>query len=338
MSIYGNNQVEELIIGTATAAETTLATFIASASDKEVACLSSDGSAVAANKEFKVFQKTLGTASKGLDYEFTQNVLPKNVSKVTVKEYDPEVQKIVTVDGFTGNVVVNTTYAVEVRIYNKGGSLSPEDFDVVTGYYSTGASVAGITDQIIQDGVIDSLNTNLKRRGDSEVTVATATADTFTVTGQSQAVVAGKIVGSAIQFDVTAKQFDDTALIHENLGLLGVTVSTPYNAGSGSGKYAVNLEWFTKGYKYEVYRQTGYPADFGERTPYYADISSTYNAIHIQHFTDRNSPTVETQKQTVTILVVKTDLASNVNTNNMLGDIRTAVGANAIIPADLAVI
>lgn len=338
MSIYGNNQVEELLIGNAAATETTLATFIASASDQELAILSSNGAAVAANGEFKIYQKTGGSAAKGLNFEFSDNIDPRSVTRVTVKEYEAEVQKVVTVSGFTGNVVANTTYSTEIRIFEKGGSLSPEDYDVISGYYVTGASVVGITDQIVQNGIISSLNSNLLKRGASEVTVVSVNANSFTISGQEQSVVVGKIVGRAIQFEVVAKQFDDTAVIHENLGLLSTAVTTAYNAGSGSGKYAVNLEWFTKGYKYEVYRQTGFPADFTERTPVYADGAATYNAIHIQYSSNRSSPGVEIQKKTATILVVKTNLASNAATNTVLTSIRTAVGANATVPSNLAVI
>lgn len=336
MSVFGPNQVEELIIGNAVASETTVATFISTASDKEIKVLSATGGAPAVGVDFKVLQKTAGNAAKGLNYEFSDVIKASKVDKVILKSYAAEVQKAVTVSGFTGNVVADTTYAVELRLYNDGGTLSPENFATVTGYYVTGASVVGITDQIIQDGVIASLNANLTKRGEFEVTVATIDADSFSITGQVQTVVPGKITGRQIEFEVTGKQFLNTSLQHENLGLLVATTTAQNNPGAGTGKYAVNLEWFTKGYKYEVYRQTGYPADFA--TPYYASIAGVYNTIHIKYFDDRQSPTVEKQNKVLTIMLDKvTDVvANNAATNAVLADLRTVLGSGNV-PADLAV-
>ena len=337
MSVFAPSQVEELIIGNAVATETTVPTFIATASDKEIKVLSADGSAPTLGKDFKLLQKTAGDSAKGLNYEFSDVIQADKVDKVILKTYAAEVQKAVTVSGFTGNVVAETTYAVELRLYNDGGTLSPENFATVTGYYVTGASVVGITDQIIQDGIIASLNANLTKRGAFEVVVATVNANSFTITGKAQTVVPGKITGRQIEFDVTAKQFLNSSILHENLGLLTVTVNAQNYPGAGTGKYAVNLEWFTKGYKYEVYRQTSFPADFN--TPYYASIGGVYNVIHIKYFSERQSPTVEKQNKVLTILVDKVvdNLANNAATNAVLADLTTILGA-AKVPAALAVI
>lgn len=337
MSIFGHNQVGELIIGNAVAAEVTAATFIAAASNQEIKCLSADGTAPTAGQDFKFLQKTAGNAAKGLNFEFSDVVKASKVDAVTVHTYVAEVQKAVTVAGFTGNVVANTTYAVEIRIYNDGGSLSPENFANVTGYYVTGASVVGITDQIIQNGVIASLNYNLRKRGAGEVTVATINANSFSVTGQAQVAVPGKIAGKQIEFDVTAKQFLNTSILHENLGLLTATTTASNNPGRGTGKYAVNLEWFNKGYKYEVYRQTGFPADF--TAPFYASAAGIYNTIHIKYFDDRISPNVEKQYKLLTILMDKgvDNLANNASTNAVLADLTTILGAGSV-PAALPVV
>lgn len=337
MSVFGPNQVEELIIGNAVASETTIATFISSASNQEIRILSADGTIAAVGEDFKVFQKTAGSAAKGLDYEFSDVIKADKVESVTLHTYLAEALKEVTVSGFTGNVVADTTYAVEVRIVQDGGTLSPENFATVTGYYVTGVSVVGITDQIIQDGIIDSLNANFTRRGGDEIVAVTVDADSFTVTGLAQTVVPGKITGRLIEFDVNPKQFDNTAINHENLELLTAVVDTENNPGVGTGKYAINLEWFTKGYKYEVYRQTGFPADFTERTPVFASSAGLYNVIHIRYKDSRISPTVEEQPRVLTILIDKgtDDLANNAQTNLVLDDLQLILGS-ANVPADLA--
>ena len=337
MSVFGPNQVEELIIGNAVAAETTAATFIASASDKEIKVLSADGTAPAFGKDFKVLQKTASTIN-GLNYEFSDIIPADKVEQIILKEFKDEVTKSVRIKGFDGNLVANTTYSVEIRIYNDGGSLSPENFSIVSGYFVSGATAPASAAEV-RDGIVASLNHNLNRRGGNEFVITTpdATETDILITGKVQLAVPGKITGRQIEFDVTAKQFDNTAVNQENLGILTATVEAVNNPGNGTGKYAVNLEWFTKGYKYEVYRQTGYPADFTERTPFYASQSSNYNAIHIKYFKSRRSPSVEEQPRVLTILVERTDVASNVNTNNVLEDLRTILGTGNV-PANLAIV
>lgn len=335
--MYGPNQVGDVIIGNAVASETTAQAFIATASDKEIKVFSADGTAVAANVPFKVLQSTSGDATKGLNFEFSDVVNPKYVDKVTVKAYAPEVQKVVAVEGFTGNVLANHTYEVEIRL---GSDLSPENFEVIQGFYVTGANITAVTATTIRDGVLSSLRKNLLKRGDSEFVTATQASPLgFTVTGKAQAVVPGKKEGRMIQFDVRAKVYQniqDLTQAQQNLGLLTTTVTVLPNPGSGTGKYAVNYEWFVKGNKYEVYRTTGYPADFA--TPYYASLAGLYNIITVIYFTPRNETSVERQYKVLSILIDKgTDsLANNANTNTILTAIRTAVASNAIVPANLA--
>lgn len=335
MSVFGPNQVEELIIGNAVATETTLATFISAATDKEIKILSSDGSAPAAGKNFKLFQKTAGSAAKGLNYEFSDVIKATKVKEVILKSYLAETLKSVTTSAFTATA--DTTYALEVRIFQDGGTLSPENFATVTGYYVINGAATGETATTVRNGVLASLNANLTRRGGGEVSAVANGAAAIDIVGIAQAVVPGKITGRQIEFDVTVKDFNNLSLNHENQGTFSVTINAENNPGVGTGKYAQNLEWFTKGYKYEAYRQTGYPADFTERTPFYGSSAGVYNVIHIKYFDDRNSPTIEVQEKVLTILVDKvTDVvANNAATNSVLADLRTILGSDNV-PANLA--
>ena len=333
MSIFGPNQVEELILGNAVATETTLADFISSASDQEIKILSNDGTAPAAGEDFRVYQKTAGNAAKGLDYEFSDVIKADKVQEVILKTYTAETQKAVTVGAFAP-LAANHTYAVEVRIFNDGGSLSPENFATVTGYYVSGASAP--TAAAVQAGILASLNANLTKRGGGEVTAVDGGSDEIDIAGVAQAVVPGKITGRLIEFDVTAKVFDNTAVNHENIATNSVTETASNNPGVGTGKYAINLEWFCKGYKYDAARYRGWPADFQEKVPFYASSAGVYNVIHIKYLDDRNSPTVEVQEKVLTILVDKvTDtLGNNASTNAVLDDLQLILGA-ANVPADL---
>ena len=319
MSKLGRNPIEDLLIGNAAATETTSDAFVASASDKELKVLSADGTAPASGKDFKVFQKT----ADGIEYSGV--IIPSKVEKVVVAEYAPEVQKEVTVSGFTGSAAADTTYIVEARLFTDGGDLSPENFSVVSGYYVSGASVPSDAD--VQAGIIESLNNNLKLRGDNELVVAVVDADSFTITGKFQSVVPGRNIGKQVDFEVAAKVYDNVSLTNDNLGTLSAAVTQVGSTGSGTGKYAVNREWFIKGFKYEVFREVSYPANFN--TPYYADPNGQYNVIHIRYYDDRESPGIEKQSKVLSILVD----GAVAGVNAILADLRTAGVAD--VPADL---
>lgn len=319
MSVFGPNQVGELIIGDAVATETTTATFLSSASDKEIKLLSADGTAPTVGKPFKFLQKA-AAATGG--FEFSDTIDPRYIERITVSNYAAEVQKSVRVGGFTGNVLANTTYEVEVRLYNDGGSLSPENFAVIQGFYVTGESVTGLTAANIRDGIMNSLKKNLIHRGDSEFVVAAVSSPEvgFTITGKYQNVVPGKIIGKQIEFDVIAKIYNNAyslTNLSQNLGLLTTTVTAVNSAGRGTGKYAVNYEWFTKGYKYDPARLGGWPADFN--TPYYADAAGQYSVVDIKYFTPRKETSVERQYKVLTVML-KTGL------NTVVTDLQTVTG------------
>jgi hypothetical protein len=334
--MFGPNQVGELLIGNSASTETTIQGFIANAADRALRVFSDTGTAVAANLPFEVFQKTTGDATKGLNYEFSDTVDPRYVERVTVGTYLPETQKRVTCTVATPTV--NTTYEIEVRLYNDGGSLSPENFAIIQGFYVTGSTTETATQ--VKDGLVSSLQKNLMKRGNFELSVVSTGASTFTIEGKFQKVVPGKIIGKQIEFDVLGKSYSnafDVTLITQNTGLVTVALTTAPNPGNGTAKHAINYEWFVKGYKYEVYRQTGYPADFS--TPYYASATGLYNTINIVYYTPRKETSVERQYKVLTIMIDKgTDtLANNAATNAILTSIRTAVGTNAVVPANLPV-
>jgi len=335
--MYGPNQVGELIIGNAVASQTTAKTFIASAADKQIKALSESGIIVSDGTPFNFLQKTSGDASKGLNYEFSDVIDPSKIDKVTLKAYAAEVQKVNTIT--VGTATANTTYEIEVRLYNDGGSLSPENFAIIQGFYVTGVSAETTT--AIKDGLLLSLQKNLIKRGNFELDVVSTGASTFTITSKVQKVVAGKLIGKQIEFDVLGKSYSntyDTTQPSINGGLVTVALTTAAFPGSGTGKFAVNFEWFVKGMKYEVYRQTGYPADFG--TPYYASAAGVYNVIQIRYYSERKQTSIERQYKVLTILVDKvTDTpANNAATNSVLADLRTAIGTRASVPANLAVV
>ena len=335
--MFGPNQVGELMVGNAVATETTVATFIATATDKELKVLSKDGGNVAAGKPFYVLQKAANAIG---GYEFSDKVDPRYIDKITVKAYEAEVQASYKVDGFNtaGVIAAKRTYEVEIRLQEQ---LSSENFEVIAGYYVTGEVLGSDTATTVRDGIIASLNKNLARRGGDEFTVA-ANGTGISVTSQAQNNVPGKIDGRQILFTVTGKVFENvpTNGVGSNLNVLTTTTLVAPKPGNGTGKWATNYEWFVKGYKYDRDRLAGWPADFGDRTPYYASKTGLYNTIQIKYFAPRNETSVERQYKVLTIIVDKgTDtLANNASTNSVLTDIRTASSAFVTVPANLAVV
>lgn len=324
MSVFGPNQREEVIIGNAVAAETTLATFIASASDQEIKILSADGTAPAAGEDFRVYQKTAS------GFEFSDIVKADKVERVILATYSAEVQKSVTVT--VGAATAGQTYVVECRMLEDGGALSPENFNFINGYY---VSEAGDNVTNIRDGLLASLQYAIAKREDNVITATASSTNAIIVAGVAQVVKPGKDIARQIEFDVNVKSIDNDGVNPgNNAGDISAAITAQNDPGVGTGKYAVNLEWFCKGYGGDVYRQVGYPVDFEQ--DYYAVANGIYNVIHIKYFDDRESPSVEKQKKVLTILVQKaTDtLANNAATNGVLDDLQTILGAGNV-PADL---
>jgi hypothetical protein len=331
------NQVGEILIGNAVATETTVPTFITSASDKELKVLSKDGTNVAAKKPFYILQKA--DAIPG-GFEFSDKVDPKYVEKVTVTAYSPEVQGSYKIDGFNtaGVVAAKRTYEVEIRLEDQ---LSPENFTTIQGYYVTGQVLGSDTATTVRNGVLLSLNKNLSNRGNDEFT-AVADGTGILITEKYQANRVGRDTGRKLRFTVKGKVFENvpTSDNGSNLNLLTTTQITAPKPGTGTGKWVTNAEYVLKGFKYDPSREYGYPANFGNLTPTYASTSGIYNLIHIKHYVPNTSVDVEHQYKVLTIAVEKTadTLANNANTNAILTSIRTAVDTFATVPANLAVV
>lgn len=331
------NQTGEMMIGSAVATETTVATFIASASDKELKVLSKDGGNVAAGKPFYILQKADGIPG---GFEFSDKVDPRYVEKVTLSTYTAEVLGAYKIDGFStaGVLVAKRTYEVDIRVEDE---LSPENFTNIVGYYVTGQVLGSDTATTVRDGLLKSLNKNLSNRGGTEFT-AVADGTGILVTEKYQANRVGRKEGRKLIFTVKGKVFDNvpTNGNGSNLELLTSVRTVAPSGGNGTGKWVTNAEYDLKGFKYDPSREYGFPANFGNLTPTYASVGGVYNLIHIKHFAPRTETSVERQYKVLTIAIDKgTDVAANnAATNSILASIRTAVGTFATVPANLPVV
>lgn len=335
--MFGTGQTAELMIGNAVAAQTTVATFVASAADKQLKVLSKDGSNVGAGKPFYVLQKATGIPG---GFEFSDKVDPRYVDRITVTAYSPEVLGAVKVDGFAvgGVVAAKRTYQIDIRLEDQ---FSPENFTNIVGYYVTGQVLGTDTATTVRNGLLASLNKNLGNRGNDEF-IATADGTGILITERLQVSRPGRDSGRKPRFTVRGRVFENvpTNGSSSNLDLLTSVVTVAANPGNGTGKWATNYEYFAKGFKYDPSREYGFPANFGSLTPVYASAGSFYNTIHIKHFLPRTETSVERQYKVLSIIVDKgaNTLANNASTNSILADIRTAVGSLAVVPANLAVV
>jgi hypothetical protein len=331
-----NNQVGEIMIGNAVASQTTAATFIASATDKQLKVLSKDGTNVAAKKPFYVLQKADGIPG---GFEFSDRVDPRYVERVTLSTYTPEVLGSYKVDGFNtaGVVAAKRTYEVEVRLEDQ---LSPENFTLIQGYYVTGQLIGSDTATTVRDGVLLSLNKNLANRGNDEFT-AVADGTGILITEKYQPNRLGRNEGRKLKFIVKGKVFENvpTNGNSSNLDLLTSVKVAIASPGNGTGKYVTNAEYTLKGFKYDPSREYGFPANFGNLTPMYASSAGIYNLINIIYYSPRTETSVERQYKVLTIAVdkVANTLANNANTNTILTSIRTAVDTFTTVPANLPV-
>ncbi len=337
MSTFSTNQVENLIIGNAVASETAIGTFLSGASDQEIQVVAADGASnVASGSDFKVLQKT--SASSPLNYEFSDVIEADKVVSVNLGAYQAEAGKSVTVTGFSGTLQANATYEVFVRIMEDGGTLSPENFRFLYGNYVAGSTVP--TAAAVTAGIVETLQKSADASNPGEFTISESSGVSVTVAANVLPANPAKSPQRPIYFDVQvavkSNGYDPNTGIPTTYSILSTTVNNEAFPGVGTSKYVRNLEWFTKGFNNEVYRQTAYPADFN--TPYYAETTDGYNMIHIRFKKSRISPTVEEQNAVLSIAVKMTPgtPASNAATNSVLARLRTILGSGNV-PADLAV-
>jgi len=268
---------------------------------------------------------------------FSDKIDPRYIDKITVKAYEPEVLKVMKVDGFSvaGVIAPQRTYEIEIRLEDE---LSPENFTTIPGYYVTGELIGTDTATTVRDGIITSINKNLGRRGNSEFLVA-ASGTGISVTEKYQENQPGKIDGRKLGFSVVGRVFNNISNgYNSNLLLLSTTVVTAAKPGNGTGKFATNYEYFVKGMKYDPANAFNFLTQFA--VPFYTNKAGMYNTIQIKYYGAVTNVITERQYKVLTILVEKVadTLANNANTNLVLADIRTAVGSLAVVPANLAVV
>lgn len=326
-SIVSPKNVGKLIIADAVATETTNSTFNATASVGEVAVVSANGAAVAANAPFKLVNKR-DTSLTGVNISDT--IDPRQIDYVKVADYVAEAPKIVEVDGFTGTPIANATYRVSIRKYDH--IQSPENFRHVHGFVVTPVNNT-MTYADIQAELVANLNASLKREDALKEIEASVSGTTIVLTGKVQSFVKGKDEGRPVNFDVEVSVKDNSPATLAEAGtsydILTVATTQALSWGVGTGKQVALAEYSLKGYENADYgREMGFPNNFNVN--YLADPAGEYKTLIIGFHKDREGTNVERQFKELTL--VSTDLAV---INAVKASIATAA-PGVSIPADLA--
>ena len=315
MGLAGQNQVRHMYVGTPDVAD--LAALKAGSANSLV-FLSSDGSAVAAGKDFKLFQKdALGNIIS------SDTIKADNVKNASSVQYEAPVDKKVTISALTVNA--NSLYTVNIEI-DQHGSLSQEDTYLKQGYYK---AATGDDQEAIVDGLIASLNRNFSRE-----VGATSSANpyfTFSKTGSGASaalVIEGKTdlskfdankhvkVKSSFKVDISCETYPT------------VTVTEAGSDGKGTGVQVMEMEYFLLGERGDTYRTNGYPHNL-VGPELVSNKNGTYNLIEIAYH-DEGRDEAKKSNKGLTIAIPFTNLAGNSVINAAIADLNTILGASTV--------
>jgi len=334
MSVIGVNQVGHLLIGETYNGDPDFSNF-SDAGDKSLQLVSKDSTTLVAGP-FKVFQKANNIPG---GFKFSEMIDPDTIEHITAVAYEAPVNRILTASGFTGTVRGNVTYEVMIRLMNDGGTLSPENFRFINGFYVTPEDASALTFADVLAGLKSSLDKSLSREANSSFTITTG-AGILSVEAGTRDFVLGKKDGRPVEFDLQLAVRDnggDNTVSATRYDDLSIVVTQAGNVGTGSGNQVANLEWCRSGEEGDRYRMMGYPNNFD--TPYFAQPGKTYHMINIAYYQARKYTNVERQYRVLQIAVANEDQdgagAGTVFTavNALINDLEVVTGKTI---ADLA--
>lgn len=265
------NTINELLVGTAVATETTLDTFKATASTGEVQVFAFDGTAAAAGKPFVFAQKTATSV-------FVSDVIyPASVKSYTASVDAPEVAKVVTVTPDTP--VAGDAITLRLHIFEYG-SLSVEDTYIK---FATYKAKTGDTKESVVDGLIASLNRNFSR--DVNATPTSNPLFTFTKTGTAGT--AALVITQKLQPYVEGKKFGRVnpfsvfVSFKATSDYVEAPTTTAYNPGKGTGKLIAAMEYDLRKNRGDLYGNIGWPENFEFIAR--ANPAAGYNMLTLTH-------------------------------------------------------
>lgn len=275
------NVIREIIVGNAIASETTLPTFLSTASPLEIAVVAADGTAPGFGKDFYVVTKAPNGQLIKSDL-----VKAKTVSRLEGVPYVAPVQKVVDVGTITvpANAGAKASYQVQIRVFN-AGSLSVLNTEFIIGHYTFTQTSAPLTAEAVVDGLIANLNANMSKRPGATATTnpyfsftknSTGAGASLRIASIAQPIDLGRSFGRPLEFEVT--------LIADDPGASGVVSTiTPATVGKGSGAQVATLEYFYRGERGDQFRNQHFPYNWSLSTKTLTNPASNYNAVEINH-------------------------------------------------------
>lgn len=288
--------------------------------DKEVGIASADGTAAAAGVDFKVYSQSEGTLIA------SPIVKADKVSYAKSVQYVAPVLGVATVAALAAPVA-GTLYTVSITITGYG-SLSPEDEYVKKAFYQ---AVTGDDQEAVVDGLIIALNRNFSREVGSNASYNPYFAFSKTGSGAAAQLVITERADWTDKYYKVGKKDTLTLPFHvhvtTSLGEAVTAAITPSYEGVGQGKQVLSMEWYLKGERNDFYREAGYPHNL-ENT-YDAVKASNYNLVEIGYWQEGRDEAKKSLSQ-ITIACKTTGLANNTETNKLVTDLNTILGAGSV--------
>ena len=318
MALHAQQQVRHIYV-----AESVSGAAAASAidTDKEIGIVSADGTAPAAGEDFKVVSQSGGES-------ISSPVVPADkVAYTKSVQYAAPVKGAVTF-AVPGAPVAGSLYSVSITI-NGYGSLSPEDEYVKKAFYQ---AVTGDDQEAVVDGLITALNRNFSREVGASATSNPYFAFTNGGSGASSQLVITEKAEWLTKYYKVGKKDTLTLPFSANFvvstgEIVDAASIVASSAGIGQGKQIASMEWYGKGERNDFYREAGYPHNFDNS--YDANIALNYNLVEIG-FWKEGRDEAKKSKQQITIAVETANLADNAETNKLVTDLNTILGAGSI--------
>lgn len=309
-----SGQVRHMYVGTADVAD--FAALKAGTANSLV-LLGADGGAVAAGKDFKLFQKdALGNIIS------SDTIKADNVLRARSVAYTTFALRKYTVSALT--VDANTLYTVNIFI-SGFGSLSPEDEYLKQGFYK---AAAGDDQEAIVDGLISSLGRNFSREVGATATTNKNFTFSKTGTGATAAlVVEGKVDDTGFDGNKKTRVFTDFTLDVSATTYPTVTITEAGSKGVGTGYQVVRSEYELLGERGDTMRLGAYPNNIVG--PALVSVpTGTYDLIEISYYDEGRDEAKKSNKQLT--IAMSTASAPNALVNSVIADLNTILGASSV--------
>ena len=307
----------------------------------DLAVFQSTGAAVAAGKEFALFQKNWKNRLTVFD-----KIDPAKVTYGNSKKTSPRVPRVVEIS----NIVPVADKLYSVRIVIRGyGSLSTENEYLKDAFYK---SKTGDDAENIVDGLVKSLARNFSREQPESVDTFDYTLkDTTVVKLRDNLVFSFAKSGTGANAKLVISEKSDWLSSYYETGRkdrLDVDYTVEYDfpsvatltntavgsLGIGTGYQVRNMEYYYLGNRQDTLREMAYPHNFP--THYDSKLDSQYHIIDLEYYDEGRDDRNKSKKQLVIAIEdLGVDTEGTISypvANALITDLNTAIdGLNGVI-------